>query len=205
MNTILIVDDDRMFCNLLQRHLSAQGYRVHCVFSLKEGLKKTSQAGYDVILLDVGLPDGNGLEAIPRFRKSASTPEVIIFTSQGDPDGAELAIKSGAWDYIEKPSSLEKISLPISRAFQYRGEKKSKRQPVLLKREGIIGQSPSIQDCLEKLAQAAASEVDVLLLRKETDCRKKKTRAPLPKDGDGSFWWMMKKPWWGWRKRCWNN
>jgi two-component system NtrC family response regulator len=164
MDMILIVDDDRMFCNLLQRQLTAKGYQVHCAFSLKEGLKKTSQAGYDVILLDVGLPDGNGLEAIPRFKKSTSTPEVIIFTSLGDPDGAELAIKSGAWDYIEKPSSLEKMFLPISRAFQYRGEKKSKGLPILLKREGIIGQSPSIQDCLEKLAQAAASEVDVLLL-----------------------------------------
>ena len=74
----------------------------------------------DVVFLDVNLPDGNGLDILPALRDCASSPEVIIITGAGDPDGAELAITCGAWDYIEKSSPLKSIVLSLSRAIQYR-------------------------------------------------------------------------------------
>jgi len=99
----------------------------------------------------------------PMIRQTPSMPEVIIITGAGDPDGAELAIKSGAWDYIQKPSSIEAMTLPLVRALQYREEKKSKKPPVALKREHIVGNSPHMKRCLDLLAQAANSEASVLI------------------------------------------
>ena len=78
-------------------------------------------------------------------------------------DEAELAIKSGAWDYLEKPASFEILKLPIIRALEYRAERKSEKPQFVLKRNGIIGDSPKITSCLELLAQAAGSEANVLI------------------------------------------
>jgi len=78
-------------------------------------------------------------------------------------DEAELAIKSGAWDYLEKPASFEILKLPIIRALEYRAERKSEKPQFVLKRNGIIGDSPKITSCLELMAQAAGSNVNVLI------------------------------------------
>ena len=86
-----------------------------------------------------------------------------MISEGGDPDGAELAIKSGAWAYIEKPLSMEKMELQLVRALQYRNEKADRKPPVTLKREGIVGISPQLETCLDLLAQIANSKVNVLI------------------------------------------
>jgi two-component system NtrC family response regulator len=116
---ILIIDDEPLLCRLLAHKLKAMAHEVVCAFTLRDGLLKTANDGYDVVYLDVRLPDGSGLDEINNIRSSRSTPEVIIMTGLGDPDGAELAIKNGAWDYIEKPSSISNMVLPMVRALQY--------------------------------------------------------------------------------------
>ena len=88
---------------------------------------------------------------------------MIIITGRGDPDGAELAIKNGAWDYIQKSSSTKEMLLPFVRALQYREEKNARKPPTALKLNGVIGKSPTMKVCLDLLAQAAHSEVNVLL------------------------------------------
>jgi len=98
MANILIIDDDRAICKALVGVVSRIGYDAAYAVTLKEGLNMVSSDLYDVVFLDVRLPDGNGLDALPEIRRSSSSPEVIIITGEGDPDGAELAIKSGAWD-----------------------------------------------------------------------------------------------------------
>jgi two-component system NtrC family response regulator len=115
-----------------------------------------------VIFLDVRLPDGNGLENLTTFREQPSTPEVIIMTGVGDPDGAELAVKGGAWDYIQKPFSKQEIVLLLHRALDYR-EKSAQKIPVILKREHIIGSSSRLQAHLDLLAQAANTDTNVLI------------------------------------------
>jgi two-component system NtrC family response regulator len=109
------------------------------------------------------MPDGSGLDLLPEIRASAAAPEVIIITGFGDPDGAELAIKKGAWDYIEKPLSVKSVMLCVERALQYRDKKHAAVQPVALKVQGIIGSSPKIRACLDALAQAASSEANILV------------------------------------------
>jgi two-component system NtrC family response regulator len=162
MANVLIIDDDETLCEALSLAVTAMGHNVMSAQSLKEGLKKALSNGFDIVFLDVRMPDGDGLGVLPRIREAPSSPEVIIMTGFGDPDGAELAIKSGAWDYIEKPSSLRAMTLPLVRALQYREEKR-RRPPKSLKREGILGSSPQMRGCFDLLAQAAESDANVLI------------------------------------------
>jgi two-component system, NtrC family, response regulator len=163
MANVLIIDDDVIMTELLSQAVKEQGHDIVCAHTLKDGLDAAKSGIFTVVYLDVCLPDGNGLDVIPDLRNSVSSPEVIIMTGAGDPDGAELAIKSGAWDYLEKPSSMNMMILPLVRALQYREAKLSPKPLMKLKRQGIVGGSPSMLSCLERVAQAAGSDASVLV------------------------------------------
>jgi two-component system NtrC family response regulator len=167
MAGILIVDDDKSICYTLSRMVSRMGHSAACAYTIAEGLQLADCGEIDVVFLDVQMPDGNGLDALPKLRGAPSCPEVIIITGFGDPDGAELAIKSGAWDYIEKGCSVKEMSLPLLRALEYRKEKRaalSQTKTVMaFKRGNIIGGSPKLMACMDLLAQTAASDANVLL------------------------------------------
>lgn len=163
MANVLIIDDDKLVCDSISNVVTSLGHRTSHAFNLQDGLTKARSGAFDVVFLDVRMPDGSGLDILPDIQKTASSPEVIIITGFGDPDGAELAIKNGAWDYIEKPLSVRQMRLPFTRALQYREEKKKFKTSVALKRERIIGKSPQIIACLDILVQAANSEANVLL------------------------------------------
>jgi len=163
MEDILIIDDDKTICEMLSSLIQSMGYDVTYSLTLKSGLEEASAGAFGVVFLDVRMPDGNGLDMLHEIRQVPSSPEVIIMTGQGDPDGAALAIKSGAWDYLEKPSSIEEMTLPLVRALQYREEKKARMPKMALKREGIVGSSPQLAACLDLVAQAANSDANVLI------------------------------------------
>ncbi len=162
MPRVLIVDDDPMLCDALALAVQHMGFEAETAGTLKGGLLKARSGDYDVVVLDVRMPDGSGLDSLPSFQECPSAPEVIILTGLGDPDGAELAIRSGAWSYITKPPTLNTIRLPIQRAVEHhRG--KQKVLPLGLKRSGIIGDSRAMHACLDLVAQAAATEASVLI------------------------------------------
>jgi two-component system NtrC family response regulator len=166
MAKVLIVDDEPMVCDLLSGVVKSAGHDVAYAFTLGEGLRETAAGRYDVIFLDVQMPDGNGLDFIEQVREASSAPEVIIMTGMGDLDGAELAIKSGAWDYLEKPASIQNMLLPLVRALQYREQKHAGRHKDgvrALNRCGIIGNSAQLRTTLDLLAQAADSDLNVLI------------------------------------------
>jgi len=163
MANILIIDDDRLIRNSLARHTEDMGHKAVVAETLSEGIEKASWQLFDVVFLDVRLPDGSGLDALPKIRQSASSPEIIIITGAGDAAGAELAIQSGAWDYIQKPFSKKEIMLHLVRALEYHDKKSLKKAAVALKRNKIIGSSPQISACLDLVAQCAGSDVNVLI------------------------------------------
>lgn len=163
MGKILIIDDDRLNAETLFDIVSSMGHDVACTFTADEGLRAAHAHNFDVVFLDIQLPDGNGLMLLPDIHATPASPEVIIITGYGSPDGAELAIKNGAWDFIEKPLERKLIELPLVRALQYREAKKEKRAPLVLKMEGIIGNSTIMKACMELIAQAAASDANVLI------------------------------------------
>ena len=163
MARVLIVDDDELIGEMLSVMVEDMGHSASSATTLKAGFEKASSDNFDVIFLDIRMPDGNGLDLLPKIRELPLHPEVIIITGRGDPDGAELAIKNGAWDYIQKSSSTKEMLLPFVRALQYREEKNARKPPTALKLNGVIGKSPSMNVCLDLLAQAAHSDVNVLL------------------------------------------
>lgn len=163
MHRILIIDDDPDICRLLSRFIQSTGYEVSVACTLKEGKNLLESTDFDLVLLDLELPDGDGLQALPRILESSSNPEVIIITGSDDIDCAELAFKSGAWDYIQKPFGMHDVSLPIARALQYRQEKKIVTTPLILRQSGIIGSSNAITGCFKNIAFASASDASVLL------------------------------------------
>lgn len=163
MAEILIIDDDLMICDILSRKVKSMGHEPTFVLTLAEGMKSALAGAFDVIFLDVRLPDGDGLGMIPTLKAARSSPEIVIMTALADNDGAELAIKNGAWDYIEKPSSINMMILPLVRALQYRETTHIKNPAPLLKRDGIIGKSAQMKACLVQVAQAARSDSNVLV------------------------------------------
>lgn len=127
MANVLIIDDNEMFCEMLSQMVTDLGHQVSYVLTLGKGLETAISGKYEVIFLDVQLPDGNGLEILPKIREIPDGPEVIIITVAGDQDGAELAMKNGAWDYVEKQAPIKQMMLPLVRAIKYQEEKKSRR------------------------------------------------------------------------------
>ncbi len=164
MAEILVVDDDKVLGEMLVEHIERSGHSANGEITLTGGLHKAESGEYDVVFLDVQMPDGNGLDYISKFKAVPSRPEVIIITGKGDPDGAVQAISNGAWSYIKKPHVIRDLMLHLMRVLQYRAEKERiKVVPIALKRENIIGSSPQITECLNKVAQAASCDASTLI------------------------------------------
>jgi two-component system NtrC family response regulator len=163
MAKILIVDDDPLVRESFARVVKKMGHTALEADSVGAAREKLPTGDFDLVFCDVRMPDGSGLDILPEIRATSTSPEVIIVTGFGDPDGAELAIKKGAWDYIEKPVSVKGVMLCVERALQYREKKLAAVKPVALKVEGIVGSSPKLRACLDMLAQAASSEANVLV------------------------------------------
>lgn len=143
--------------------LEGWGYLASQASTAAKGKSLSEQIDFDIILLDLDLPDENGLNILHDLIKAPSNPEVIIITGTGDINGAKLAFKYGAWDYIQKPFTIDEVSLPITRALEYRREKKGPSISVALNRQEIIGDSNAIQSCLDEVARASGSKASVLI------------------------------------------
>jgi len=159
----MVIDDDPMMCEVLASLVEKTGHEAVCAYCLEDGYNALFVGDYDLIFLDVRLPDGNGLESLPKLRSVKTVPEVIIITGEGGDQGASLAIKNGAWDYIEKPPAMEVVSLSLLRALEYREAKLARKPVTALKKTGIIGSSPQILTCLDEVAQVAAGDSSVLI------------------------------------------
>ncbi len=163
---ILAIDDDEDFCYAIKRIVGRLGHGFQSAATVAQARECVASESFDLILLDVGLPDGNGLDLLPELKTLSSGPEVVIITGAGDAQGAELAILNGAWDYIEKTASVKDISLTISRVLQYHKERKKSlvsEQVTSLKRESIIGESPGMKKALDNVARAAACDANILI------------------------------------------
>lgn len=159
---ILIIDDDAGIGYMLSRIAHKEGHETEQAYSIKEGLECVAQKDYDLIFLDVYLPDGQGTTILPQLKQLPCSPEIIIITGFGDSNGAELALKNGAWDYIEKTNSNRHISLSISRALRYRQHTRTNRT-LNIKKQGIVCDSHQMQNIMEQVAQASSSKATVLI------------------------------------------
>jgi two-component system, NtrC family, response regulator len=163
MANILIIDDDSDFCASMQRVMEHQSHSCGFSLNIRDGVEQARRNYYDLIFLDVALPDGSGLKELNTFKTAPGNPEIIIITGQGDPDGAGMAIKNGAWDYIEKPVSLNSIKLILKRALEFREKRNGVSSARNFDRSSIIGSGSRISACLEIMAKAANSHSNVII------------------------------------------
>jgi len=152
-----------MIYDLMARVMMRMGHIVKSATTLENGLKIAESEDFDVIFLDVQLPDGNGLLELPVLQNLPSMPEVIIITGFASSAGAEQAISSNAWDYIQKPVSVKAITESVHHAMQYRAGRQMSRPRQTLKRDGIVGNSPKIKACLDLVQRAAGSHANILI------------------------------------------
>lgn len=157
---------------IMSRIVQTMGLEADYAYDLKTGLAiinretesgRSAGSGYDLVLLDVNLPDGNGLEIIGDILTRPLPPQIIIMTAYSDPDGAGLAIENGVWDYIQKPASTKDMRLHITRALQYQDQKKKAEGRIRFKADYILGESRAMDQCLGRAAQGARSEANVLI------------------------------------------
>jgi len=163
MASILIVDDDLIFCTPFVHYMEKLGHQCHVAQTFSEGLGLAQEFYFDVIFLDVILPDANGLDGINHFVDNPSTPEIIIITGKSDISGAEMALKNGAWDYLEKPPSYDDVKLTLRRALQFRKSKIDFDAKDSLNTEFIIGQNVKLKKCINIVAKAIKTEGNLLI------------------------------------------
>ena len=163
MGKIAIIDDDAAFRVLLEEYCSSLGHSTTTANNINRGKDLLTKESVDLVFLDVSLPDGNGLEALPFIQSLTCSPEVIIITGMGDANGAELAIKNGAWDYLQKPLSRQEVVLHIHRALEYHEKKSQRSKQISLKRDEIVGKSTALSACLDQVAYCACTETGVLI------------------------------------------
>ncbi len=162
MGKVLVISRKSAVINGLSKYLSSVDCKAIICKSQTAALKIAEQEPLDVVVLDGDLDNGK-LDLLPDLKELPSSPEVIVIVSLPSTESAEFAICNGAWDYLGL-DRMEDILAAIDQALQYREEQMADVPPVALKREKIIGNSPVMRNCLKLLGQAAASDVNVLIV-----------------------------------------
>jgi two-component system, NtrC family, response regulator len=163
MAKILVIDDEDAIGKFMSRVIGRMGHTLEYAVNIKTGMQALLEDDFDILFLDVQLPDGNGLNQLPAIQSLPSAPEVIIITGFANSEGAEQAFKSNAWDYIQKPVSVDAVTHCVQRALQYRKERGDCRPLKALERAGIIGDNHKIAACLELVERAAGSSSNILI------------------------------------------
>jgi two-component system, NtrC family, response regulator len=166
---VLIIDDEDKIRSLLSRIIELEGFEVHQAPTCKAGLKKIDTIDFEVVLCDVKLPDGNGVDLVKEIKIHNPTTEVILLTAFGNiPDGVQ-AIKNGAFDYITKGNDNNKIIPLINRAIDK--IQLTKRVDLLEKQvedrysfKSILGNSRAISEVVELAKKVAPTDTTVLIL-----------------------------------------
>ena len=168
MSKILIIDDEVQIRTLLTRMMELEGYDVCQAGDCRAALKQLELQNPDVVLCDVFLPDGNGVDLLLAIKKAAPNVEVILLTAHGNiPDGVQ-AIKNGAFDYITKGDDNNKIIPLISRAVEkarmnVRLEKLEKKVGQTYSFDSILGESKVLKDAVSLAQKVSGTDVPVLL------------------------------------------
>jgi DNA-binding NtrC family response regulator len=166
--SILVIDDEAEIREGLELLLTSEDYAVTLAETGEAGLARLGERPFDLVLLDVSLPDRNGVELLREIRQRESALPVILITAYGSIDMARSAFKSGAQDYITKPWSNDELLAQVAVAVE---DRRLREENVQLKRAlkerynfpNIIGKSERIQTVLDLVAQVAPSRSTVLI------------------------------------------
>ncbi|CAN5487775.1 sigma-54 dependent transcriptional regulator [soil metagenome] len=165
MSKLLVVDDEPLICQSFHWVFTAGGVEVSSAGTIAEGWRRVEQDQPDVVVLDLQLPDGSGLELFERIQKDDPKRPVIFLTAHGTADTAIEAMKRGAFDYIGKPFELEEMSGLLNRALE---TARLRNQPAVIAGEApvdrIVGKSPLVREISKQIGRVAPLDVSVLIL-----------------------------------------
>jgi two-component system nitrogen regulation response regulator NtrX len=164
-DTILIVDDEQAILQALSAILRDEGYRVTQTMDGVAAVKEIAKDAPSAVLLDIWMPGQDGLETLRQIRDAASQVPVIMMSGHGTIETAIKAIKLGAYDYIEKPLSLDKVLLLVKHAIETKrlSDENRRLKATLTRRLVLIGDSPIMARLKTQIASAAASHSRVLI------------------------------------------
>lgn len=168
MNKILIIDDEPTIRMLLSRMLELEGYEVLKAKDRATAIYTLKNNEVQVVLCDVFLPDGNGVDMVQELQLLAPEAKIILLTANGNiPDGVQ-AIKNGAFDYIVKGDDNRKIIPIVSRAIDVIASENKKKKPIATTAKShtfdtIVGKSTAISDVLRQAQKVATTDVTVLI------------------------------------------
>ncbi len=165
---ILVVEDDGDFRELLVEHFQGLGYQVDGAPDREEAYELLEEKDYSVVLLDLFLPDGNGMEILEWIRENSPLTEVLVITGHGTIKTAVEAMKLGAYDFLTKPCSLREVEITVRKALESRG---IKRENLLYRKEkdlsldylGFVFQSKAMLEVVSRIERIACSDCPVLI------------------------------------------
>jgi two-component system response regulator AtoC len=169
MKTILIIDDDPLIRKTLAAHFSSgEDYEITLAEDGWEGIQKYEENSPDLVILDIRLPDINGLEVLRKIKEINEKAHIIIITAYDDMKTTVEAIKSGAFEYLVKPLDYVELDLTIDKAFQARGlenklsylvEEKLKEFTI----DNIIGRSSQMREVFKLIGSVVNNRANVLI------------------------------------------
>ncbi len=165
MKSVLVVDDEREICEVLSDILKDEGYRVHTALDGVAALEVLDTEVVHCLILDVWLPGKGGLEVLEDVRRDFPAIPVIVISGHGSIDMAVKAVKNGAFDFVEKPLSLDRITTLVRNALEL-GELRRENQELrtsLPPRKRIVGQAASIESVRAMIDQSAGTDATILI------------------------------------------
>jgi DNA-binding NtrC family response regulator len=162
---VLVVDDEPAILTTLKKALSLEGYAVDVAGGVGVASERVRKKSYDVILLDVALPDGDGIDLLERLRAAGNDAQVIMMSGHATVDAAVRATRLGALDFLEKPLSTDRLLVVLENTLRL---VRAEREASELRAEfgyfdEVIGQSPAMQQLREHVGRAARAQANVLI------------------------------------------
>jgi two-component system nitrogen regulation response regulator NtrX len=161
----LIIDDEKNICLTIQGILEDEGYEVDYALTFAEGLEKLKSQMYDFVFLDIWLPDRDGIEGLKEIKRYFPELEVVMISGHGNIENAVEAIRLGAWDFLEKPLSLDRIVLIVKHLEDKMMLQRDLREYKfnILKRYDLIGRSAGMVELKKKIEKIAPTNAWVLI------------------------------------------
>jgi two-component system response regulator AtoC len=169
MHTVLITDDNELIRETLEKALVGEGYRVRLAKDGRECLEAARLGDVDLILLDMRLPDINGIDVLRRLRQDQTDSVVLMMTAYGDVESTKRALELGAFDFIRKPVTPKALASIIKMAMEIRSLRQEIQQTIYRNKErygyhNIIGRSTALQKVLEMTTRAANNDASTILI-----------------------------------------
>jgi len=166
---ILIIDDDKSMCEMLEADIRNRDFEVSWFLSAKKAYEALKLGSFDVVLTDLNLPDGNGIELCHRIVENRPDIPVIVITAFGNLETAIAAIRAGAYDFVTKPIDLEILGFALDRANRHRMLQEKVRilsEEIDRSRrfDELLGRSIPMQRLFDQMSRLADSEASVLIL-----------------------------------------